>query len=73
MKAKLKEDYTLTSLPSLIQAIKMMWVKGLPLAYFQKLARSMPRPHQGGHVRQRSRKEVLMCLKMLCKEIYFLT
>jgi hypothetical protein len=29
-----------TSLPSLIQAIKIMWVKGLPLAYFQKLARS---------------------------------
>jgi predicted N-acyltransferase len=31
------------SLPSLIQAIKMMWVKELPLAFFQKLARSMPR------------------------------
>ncbi len=43
LEGHLKEDYTITSLPLQIQAIKMMWVKGLPLAYFQKLARSMPR------------------------------
>lgn len=43
MKAKLKDDYTITSLPKLIEAIKMMWVRELPLDYFQKLASSMPR------------------------------
>jgi hypothetical protein len=43
LEGHLREDYTITSLPWLIQAIKMMWVKGLPMTYFQKLARSMPR------------------------------
>jgi hypothetical protein len=43
MKRKLKRDSTITSLPKLITAIKMMWVRDMPLAYFEKLADSMPR------------------------------
>jgi hypothetical protein len=42
MKSKLKAS-NITSLPGLIEAIKLMWVRELPLEYFQKLARSMPR------------------------------
>jgi hypothetical protein len=42
MKRKMKGDHTITSLPKLITAIKM-WEKNMPLAYFQKLADSVPR------------------------------
>lgn len=41
MKYKLK-NRTITSLKSLEDAIKEMWVKDMPLSYFQKLAASMP-------------------------------
>ena len=43
MKRTLKKDHTITSLPLLIRAIKMMWVRDLHLSYFKKLAESMPR------------------------------
>ena len=43
MKRKLKKDHMITSLPLLIRAIKMMWVRDLPPKYFKKLAESMPR------------------------------
>ena len=43
MKAKLKDDASVTSIPKLIAAIKKMWVKELPQEYFKKLAHSMPR------------------------------
>jgi transposase len=42
MKAKLKKDSAVTSLPKLIHAIKMMWVKDMPIDYFRKLSDSMP-------------------------------
>jgi hypothetical protein len=42
MKARLKRDHTITSLPKLERAIKTMWVRDLPLSLFQKLAHSMP-------------------------------
>jgi hypothetical protein len=42
MKRKMKGDHTITSLPKLNTAIKM-WEKNMPLAYFQKLADSVPR------------------------------
>ena len=42
MKALLKRDHAITSLPSLIQAIKMLWVSGMEEQLFKKLARSMP-------------------------------
>jgi transposase len=41
MKGKLKKDHTITSLPLLIKAIKMMWV-ALPKSLMVKLAHSMP-------------------------------
>jgi hypothetical protein len=43
MKAKLKESQGLNSLLRIIEAIKMMWVRDLPQAYFKKLSASMPR------------------------------
>jgi hypothetical protein len=43
MKGKLKRDHAITSLPKLERAIKMMWVKDLPVSLFKKLAHSMPR------------------------------
>ena len=43
MKLKLKDDRAITSLPKLIEAIKMMWVRDLPQSYFKELAHSMPR------------------------------
>jgi DDE superfamily endonuclease len=42
MKARLKRDHTITSLPLLINAIKKMWVTDLPISMMKKLARSMP-------------------------------
>ncbi len=42
MKARLTRDHTITSLPKLERAIKMMQVMDLPLSLFQKLAHSMP-------------------------------
>lgn len=43
MKAKLKNDHSITSLPKLIKAIKIMWVSDMSKELFRKLARSMPR------------------------------
>ncbi len=43
MKAKLKMNPAITSLPKLVEAIKLMLVRYLPLAYFQSLSSSMPR------------------------------
>jgi hypothetical protein len=43
MKHKLKWDCSIISLLNLIKAIKMMWAKDMPWAYFWKLANSMPR------------------------------
>jgi hypothetical protein len=43
MKYKLKSKPAVTSLPKMIQVIKMIWVKDMPLEYFRKLADSMPR------------------------------
>jgi transposase len=44
MKHKLKaEKFKTTSLPKLINAIKLMWVTDLPQQYFVNLAHSMPR------------------------------
>jgi hypothetical protein len=43
MKYKLKSDRAVTSLPKMIQALKMMWIKDMPLEYFRKLSDSMPR------------------------------
>jgi transposase len=40
--ARLKRDHTITFLPKLERAIKMMWVRDLSLFLFQKLAHSMP-------------------------------
>lgn len=42
MKGKLKKDQTITSLPLLISALKVMWVRDLPVDLFKKLAHSMP-------------------------------
>jgi hypothetical protein len=42
MKARLKRDHTITSLPKLERAIKTMWVSDFPLSLFQELAHSMP-------------------------------
>ena len=42
MKARLKSDHTITSLPKLISAIKMMWTFAMEKDLFKKLARSMP-------------------------------
>jgi hypothetical protein len=42
IKARLKRDHTITTLPKLEKAIKTMWVKDLPLSLFQKLAQSRP-------------------------------
>jgi transposase len=38
MKKKLKGNSDITSLPKLLEAIKMMWVKDMKLDYFQKLS-----------------------------------
>ncbi len=43
MKYKLKSNRAVTSLPKMIQVIKMIWVKDMPLENFRKLADSMPR------------------------------
>ncbi len=43
MKYKLKSDRAVTSLPKMIHALKMMWIKDMPLEYFRKLCNSMPR------------------------------
>jgi hypothetical protein len=43
MKSKLKMNPAITSLPKLVEAIKLMWVRDLPLEYFQSLSSSMPR------------------------------
>jgi transposase len=43
MKRKLKDNGNITSLPKLIEAIKLMWVTDMPLNYFQKLSSSMPK------------------------------
>jgi hypothetical protein len=43
MKRKLNGDRNITSLPKLVEAIKMMWVQDMSLDYFQNLANSMPR------------------------------
>jgi hypothetical protein len=42
MKLKLKNNKEVTSLPQLIQAVKMMWVTDMNLVYFKKLPPSMP-------------------------------
>jgi transposase len=42
MKAKLKKDASITSLPLLMKAIKLIWVKDLPIDLMKKLAHSMP-------------------------------
>jgi hypothetical protein len=42
MKAQLKKFQGVTSLPRMIEAIKMMWVRDLSQAYFKKLSASMP-------------------------------
>jgi hypothetical protein len=43
MKAKPKRDPSISSLPLLIRAIKMIWVKDLPVTLFKKLTHSMPK------------------------------
>jgi hypothetical protein len=43
MKNKFKGNSDITSLPKLMEAIKMMWVKDMRLDYSQKLSDSMPR------------------------------
>jgi transposase len=43
MKARLKRVPNITSLPLLERAIKMMWVKDLPISLMKKLAHSMPK------------------------------
>jgi transposase len=43
MKYKLKSDRAVTSLPKMILALKMMWIKDMPLEYFRKLCDSMPK------------------------------
>ena len=43
MKAKLKEDHTITSLPALEKAIKVMWTMHIKKELCLKLAHSMPR------------------------------
>jgi hypothetical protein len=43
MKQKLKNNKEITSLPKLIQAVKMMWVTDINQDYFKKLASSMPK------------------------------
>jgi transposase len=42
MKGKLKKVPNITSMPLLIKAIKMMWVRDLPVDLMKKLAHSMP-------------------------------
>ena len=42
MKARLKRDSSITSLPKLIKAIQLLWVRGMEVNLFKKLARSMP-------------------------------
>jgi hypothetical protein len=42
MRARLKRDHTITSLPKPERVIKTVWVRDLPLSLFQKLAHSMP-------------------------------
>jgi hypothetical protein len=39
---KLKNNKEITSLPTLIEAIKSMWATEMDEAYFKKLAASMP-------------------------------
>jgi hypothetical protein len=46
LKKKLKGNSDITSLPKLMEAIKMMWVQDMKLDYFQKLSDSMPRKLQ---------------------------
>jgi hypothetical protein len=43
MKSKLKNDRAINSLPKIIRAIKMMWVKAMPIKYFRKLSDVMLR------------------------------
>jgi hypothetical protein len=43
MKGKPKRNHAITSLPKLERAMKMMWVKDLPLSMFKKLVHSMPK------------------------------
>jgi hypothetical protein len=43
MKRKLKDDGNITSLPKLIEVIRLMWVTDKPLNYCQKLSSSMPK------------------------------
>jgi hypothetical protein len=42
MKGKLKKDPSITSLPLLMNAIKLIWLKDLPIDLMKKLAHSMP-------------------------------
>jgi transposase len=48
MKKKLKGNPGITSLPKLMEAIKMMWVKDMKLDYVQKLSDFMPKRLQIG-------------------------
>jgi hypothetical protein len=59
MKAKLKMNSAITTLPKLAEAIKLMWVRDLPLDYFQSLSSSMPR-HIKGLIAARPDDQVLM-------------
>jgi hypothetical protein len=43
MKKKLEGNSDITSLPKLMEAIEMIWVKDMKLDYFQKLSDSIPR------------------------------
>jgi transposase len=43
MKRKLKANTDITSLPKLVEAIKLMWVEDMAIPYFKKLADSMPK------------------------------
>ncbi len=69
----------ITSLPLLIKAIKMMWVKDLPLDLMKKLGHSMPSRLKQcitnkGQMTKYSVQLILLCLPSVylpCKEIHY--
>ena len=46
MRRKLKGNRDITSLPKLVETIKMTWDSDIKMPYFQKLADRMPRRRQ---------------------------
>jgi hypothetical protein len=59
VKSKLKNYRAVTSLPKLIEGLKMMWVQDMPIDHFRKLSNLMPSRIE--KVLANRAHEVLMC------------